>query len=292
MKNLIINIILTLLFAPIAVAGASIGSSLLEGKTIDEAVQILADQVVMLTTRVDTIEATQNSLLVQQASTTETQMVNNFDINAIKEQNALLKAQNEALTTKSAALEDKVRVADTELQNVKQIQQAQQAIISPPPVRVISLSASEWDDDNKISNDRIKRGASIPLRLAGINIKTQGSNVDTAVRSITVKIIGDYNPSMFTALRIEKAGAIVGGINSSTRWGNDIAVVQGDIVIPINISVKADGTASILVYGLIDPNGGYKESKNIQMQLVSIDVNGVDNNISHIFGHNYSVDNK
>lgn len=292
MKNIIINIILTIILIPVVATGASLGSSLIAGKTIDEAVQILADQVVILTGRVDTLEAAQNSLIVQQASTTATQKVDRFDIDVIKEQNALLKAQNETLTTKSADLETKVKVADTELQNVKQTQQTQQAIISPPPVMSVSISASGWGYDSNIPHDRIWRGDSIPLRLIGVNVKTDDSNVDISVRSITVRLIGDYNPSMFTALRIEKNGAIVGYISGDNRWGNDVTVTGGDIVLPVNISIKADSRASFLVYGLIDPKGKYEDVRYVKMQAVSIDMDGLSNSdISYITGPTYIINN-
>lgn len=221
MKNFILGVLVTVAAVPAVVTGTSIVSSLISGKTLDEAVVILADQIDLLSSRQDVNEARTNDLV---ATTTETSA-----------KVEILSSENDVLKAKNAELETKV------IENEKAIGGIIESTPPAPvlPVEIKSLRVEKRD----YSTDYVVVPGSI-VRLLSVRLYNEG-NVPVTTDTL---IFGQGGQVCELAELWVEAG------NGKRLGSSRIEACEASVGIPMVLIIPAGESRDVVIMGqMINP---------------------------------------
>ena len=236
-----IGVIASLVAIPSFAVGASLMSSLIIGKTPEEAVSILALRLDSLMGRLDDVEFSQAQNEAETAEVVVEQSKIKDQVSLLEQENSLLENKNSLLEQRSAALETEniqiktglqeaygyVGAVDDEVEVLREQNAQLESKVNPPSTRIVSLFSSEH------------RRYSNKIELV-IQVQNSG-NTDTRISRIDFSISG---------VKLENVGKIdVGG---NTRFSGNIESlsnsVSDDIIVPAG---KARGiTILVALVGL------------------------------------------
>lgn len=150
MKTFIIQSLLVLVLVPTTVAGISVASSLVDGKTPEEAVHILADQIDSILGRVEQVE-------IQQQETASSTAELDKSIQALVVKNAQLEESNRELSGRVEEVSNRpAQVKETVIEKETTVYVPAPLIVPdpddiPPNVNLVKLQR-QWESSEYFKN--------------------------------------------------------------------------------------------------------------------------------------------